>query len=163
MDDKLRDSWIDKKINKGKSTLELQQYYYLYSIRSLYAPILPPRVNSLVRGFKKYFHPHDDKLSDEERLKYAYFYCALSRYETAKKLVKPIALRDNPNIEGLKFYISLMQDDFDTDHERATFLIQQFPKLGKYEWCDLWKNKSYLNALMLEDLRLKEYYNCNCN
>ncbi len=155
---------IQKKIDQDKFTNELWQYYYLNMVISLSKQIpYNTDINRYLRGFKKYFHPDDSKLSDEERLKYAYFYNALKKYKIAKSLIEPIAVRDNPHIEGLKMYVTLKFEDFENEHDFADYLITQFPRLGVTEWCDLWENPQYLNALLLEDLKLKRFYNCNCN
>lgn len=142
---------------------ELWKYYYLYSIHSLY-PFVPinGQIYRLLHGIKEYYHPLDAVLSDEERLKLAYFYNCFHRYETAKELVKPIATRDEPNKEALKLYVTLLSEDYKDQHEYAEMLINEFPRLGKEEWCDLWFNPHYLNFLLLEDLKLKNSYNCNC-
>lgn len=152
------------KIYKEKYTHDLWKYYYLNMITTQ-SNMVPfeTGVYRYLYGFKKYFHPNNELLTDEERLKYSYFYCAIKKYHLAKELIEPIAIRDNPHIEGLKLYITLKYEDFEQLHDFTNYLITQFPRLGKSEWCDLWKNPSYLNALLLEDLKLKKFYNCNCN
>lgn len=155
---------LDAKINPDKSTIPLYKFYYLYSIQSLYGTIpIDPKIYGLLSGIIKYFHPNDDILTDKERIKLAYFYCIFKKYSTAKKLVEPIAIRENPNIEGLKLYVTLKFPDFDHEYDYTEYLITQYPRLGSIEWCDLWKNPSYLNFLLLEDLKLKNFYNCHCN
>jgi hypothetical protein len=64
--------------------------------------------------------------------------------------------------EALKLYVTLLYDDYKDEHEYAEMLIREFHRLGKDEWCDLWFNPDYLNFLLLEDLKLKNFYNCNC-
>jgi len=101
-------------------------------------------------------------LTDEERVRLALFYSAIQRYETALNLVKPLAVRNDPNKEALKMYLTLIYFDFNDPHEFSERLIQEFTRLGKEEWCSLWGDPEYLNFLQLEDLRLKKFYNCNC-
>jgi hypothetical protein len=143
---------------------DLWKYYYLYTIHSL-ASFVPihPEIYSLLPGIKKYYHPVDSILTEEERLKLAYFYCLFYKYEMAKKLVEPLAIRAEPNKEALKLYLCLRYEDFEEVHEFTDMLIKEFPRLGKEEWCDLWFNPGYLNFLLLEDLKLKNFYNCNCD
>lgn len=142
---------------------ELWQYYNLYTIHSLFGFIpLNPEIYSLLPGFKKYFHPDDRQLNDAERLKMAYFYCALSRNRTAKNLIEPLVKGPEPNKEALKLYLTLVFEDYENEHEFAELLITEFSRLGKEEWCDLWLNPNYLNFLLLENLKLKKFYNCNC-
>lgn len=142
----------------------LWKYYYVYTIHSLYNFIpLHPEINKMVPGIKKYFHPNDAILTDSQRLELAYFYTAINKYDVAKALIEPIATRREPNIEGLKLYVTLRYEDFEDGHEYVQYLIQEYPRLGKKDWCDLWFNPNYLNFLLLEDLTLKDYYNCNCD
>lgn len=154
----------DSKYNGKLNTIHLWKYYYLYLIQYYITrePFTGQEYN-LLRGFKRYYHPVDSVLTDTQRLKYAYFYCVLLRYKTAKALIEPMALRDEPHKEALKLYITLMFDSFDDTHEYNNYLISQFKRLGKEEWCDLWKNPNYLNFILLEDLNLKNFYNCNCD
>ncbi len=142
----------------------LWKYYYVYTIHTLY-PFIPmhPEINKMVTGIKKYYHPNDAILTDSQRLELAYFYVAIKKYDIAQGLIEPIATRPAPNIEGLKLYIALRYEDYTDQHEFITYLISQYPRLGKTEWCDLWTNPNYLNFLLLEDLKLKEFYNCNCD
>lgn len=143
---------------------ELWKFYYLYTIRSLFDEIpLSKEINRMLPGFKKHFHPNDALLSVEDRLKLAYFYGALQKYRTSRDLIEPIAIIPEPNRKGLKLYLTLKYDDFPNGHEFAEYLISQFDNLGKNEWCDLWYNPHYLNFLLLEDLKLKNFYNCKCN
>lgn len=116
----------------------------------------------MLPGFKEKFHPNEALLTDEERMTFAYFYCALNQYETALKLVTPLALHEHPNKEALKLYIALRADTFEDEHALAEWLITQFPHLGKDDWCDLWLGARYLNILLLEDFKLKRFYNCQC-
>lgn len=142
---------------------ELWKYYYLYTIHSLDS-FVPTHgeIYSLLPGIKRYYHPVDSVLTDVERLKLSYFYCRYGKYETAKGLVKPIAVRNEPNKEALKLYVTLLYDEFKDEHTYTEMLIKEFNRLGKAEWCDLWFNPDYLNFLLLEDLKLKNFYNCNC-
>ncbi|HPM29896.1 MAG TPA: CAP domain-containing protein [Chryseolinea sp.] len=142
---------------------DLWRYYYLYTIQSLYSNIpLPTELFSMLPKFKEHFHPNDAVLTDEERVRLALFYSAIQRYETALNLVKPLAVRNDPNKEALKMYLTLIYFDFNDPHEFSERLIQEFTRLGKEEWCSLWGDPEYLNFLQLEDLRLKKFYNCNC-
>lgn len=142
---------------------ELWQYYYLYTIHSLY-PFVPinGQIYRLLHGIKKYYHPVDTVLTEKERLKLAYLYSCFDKYKTAKDLLKPIATRNVPNLEALKLYVTLLYEDYKDDHAYIEMLINEFSRLGKKEWCDLWFNPDYLNFLLLEDLKLKNFYNCNC-
>lgn len=143
---------------------ELWKYYYLYTVHSLYRFVPPDQeIFSLLPGFKQHFHPNDDLLNEEERLKLGYFYCAILRYKTAKTIIEPISINPEPNKQALKLYLTLIPKDYQNTHDFAERLIKEFPRLGKEEWCDLWYNPNYLNFLMLEDLKLKDFYNCNCN
>ena len=143
---------------------ELWKYYYVYTIHSLYGFVpMHAEINKMLPGIKKYYHPNDAILTDSQRLELGYFYSAIKKYDIAKNLIKPIATRSDPNIEALKFYLTLMIDEFETQHEFENYLTSQFSRLGKKEWCDLWINPNYLNFLLLEDLKLKEFYNCNCD
>ncbi len=142
---------------------ELWKYHYLYTIHSLYGSIpLNPRIYPLLPKFKQYFHPDDQLLTDEERLRLGYFYSALLKFNTAKKLVEPLATREEPNKEALQLYITLVHDDFEEEREFVDYLISQYPRLGKEEWCHLVVSPEHLNFLMFEDLKLKNFYNCNC-
>lgn len=143
---------------------ELWKYYYVYTIHSLYNFIpMHPEINKMLPGIKKYYHPNDAILTDSQCLELAYFYTAIDKYAVAKALIEPIATRTNPNIEALKLYVTLRYEDFEDDHEYIKYLTGEYSRLGKTEWCDLWFNPNYLNFLLLEDLRLKEFYNCNCD
>lgn len=162
---------IPQLISRGKAMKlsgfpenELWRYHYLYTIHTLY-PFIPTHkeIFKMLPGIKKYYHPVDTILTEEERLKLAYLYCCFSRYKTAKNLLEPIATRQDPNIEALKLYVTLRYEDYTDEHEYIEMLIKEFPRLGKDEWCDLWFNPDYLNFLLLEDLKLKNFYNCNCN
>jgi uncharacterized protein YkwD len=151
-----------EKVNQFPS-VDLWKNYYLYTIHSLYEFVpMRPEIYEMLPGIKKYFHPNDAMLTEEERLTLAYFYCAVKKYNFAKNLVEPLAIRPVPNKEALKLYLTLKFDDFEDEHEFVNYLISQFPRLGKEEWCDLWFNPSYLNFLMMEDLKLKNFYNYNC-
>lgn len=142
---------------------ELWKFYYLYTILSLFNEIpLNPEISKLLPGFKRHFHPNDAELTEEERLKLGYFYADLHKYNTARNLIEPIATSAEPNQQALKLYTTLIYDDFDTEHELSEYLISQFDRLGKEEWCDLWYNPKYLNFLLFEDLKLKNFYNCKC-
>jgi uncharacterized protein YkwD len=144
----------------------LWKYYYLYTIRSLATQIpLPSELYSYLPGFKQHFHPDDSRLSDEQRVRLAYFYCAIQRRPTALELIKPVALKEAPDKEALKLYICLVSDTFSDHHELAEFLIDSYPKLGPDDWCDLWFSGNYLNITLLEDLKLKRFYNekCRCD
>jgi uncharacterized protein YkwD len=142
---------------------ELWKYYYLYTIHSLYFAIpIDPEIYQLLPGFKDYIHPDDKILNEEERLKLAYFYCALLKYSTARDLLEPIVNGVEPNKEALKLYLSLKSRDFKDEHEFASLLISEFSRLGKSEWCDLWLSGRYLNFLLFEDLKLKNFFNCHC-
>ncbi len=153
----------DEKV-KNFAEDDLWKYHCLYRIYLAYQWIpIDPELFTLLPKFKTYFHPNDAVLSDEGRLKFAYFYCAVQRYETALSLVKPLAVRDEPNKEALKLYLTLIYEDFKDQHEYSELLIREFSRLGKEEWCDLWSNPKYLNFLLLEDLKLKKFYNCNCD
>ncbi|WP_158281418.1 CAP domain-containing protein [Sediminitomix flava] len=155
---------FDRSINGNKHTDDLWRYFYLNLIK-YYNFQIPPnsKINGLTDDFKRYFHPDDSKLSDQERLKYALFYCAIDKFKTAKKLIEPIATRAEPHVKGLQLYVCLKFDEFDSEHDFANYLIEQFPYLGEQEWCNLWKNPEYLNFILLEDLKLKNFYNCNCS
>jgi hypothetical protein len=147
---------------KNFPSQELWKNYYLYLIDALYPAIpIDQEIYGLLPGFKKYFHPDDTKLTDEERLKLAYMYCALRRYETAKDLIEPLVSGTNPNIEALKLYISLKAWKLNT-YEITDLLLKEYKRLGNTEWCDLIVHPRYVNFLLLEDLRLKKFYNCNC-
>lgn len=143
---------------------QLMKYYYLYTIHSLseYVPV-HPEIPGLLSGIKNYYHPVDSILTDIERLKLAYLYCHFNRFSTAKLLLEPIANRAEPDKEALKLYAVLRSEDFEDEHEYIEMLIREFPRLGKEEWCDIWFNPDYSNFLLLEDLRLKNFYNCNCD
>jgi len=156
---------LGKKLQVNNQTEnDLWKYYYVYTIHSLYEFMpLHPEINRMLPNIKKYFHPNDEVLTDTQRLKLAYFYTALQKYDIAQLLIEPIATRPEPNLEGLKLYLTLRYDDFEDKHEYTTYLIREFSRLGKTEWCDLWPNPHYLNFLLLEDLTLKEFYNCNCS
>jgi hypothetical protein len=137
---------------------ELWKYYYVYTIHSLYNFIpMHPEINKMFPGIKKYFHPDDAVLTDSQRLDLVYFYSALKKYDVAKNIIEPCAVRAQPNIEGLKLYVTLRYEDFENNHEYIQYLIREFPRLEKEEWCDLWFNPNYLNFL-----QLKDFYNCSC-
>lgn len=154
---------LQKRINRNPSTYELRQYYYLHSIATLNKRVpYDKNINRYLRGFEKYFHPNNEFLTDEERLKYAYFYGTINQHLKAKEIIEPIAVREVPHPKALKMYMALKFDDFNTEHEYSNYLISQFPRLGKEEWCDIWVNPEYFNAQLLENLRLKDFYNCNC-
>jgi hypothetical protein len=140
----------------------LWQYYYLYTIHALY-PTIPinQKIYRVLPEFKRHFHPDDTKLTDDERLRLALFYCAVRKSNIARDLVKPLATRDTPNLKALKLYISLVAPNLEA-REITELLIKEFPRLGKTAWCDLIVNPNYLNFLLMEDLRLKEFYDCKC-
>lgn len=155
---------IEKKVNPENSSFDLWRYYYLYLIKDLYNSMPMDReIYQQLSGIRKYYHPNENALTDEERLKLAYLYSNIMKYKDARRLIEPIAIREDPDIEGLKLYITLIVKDFENDHEYANYLISQFNRLGKKEWCDLWRNPEYLNFQMLEDLKLKNFYNCHCS
>ncbi|MGB5926773.1 MAG: hypothetical protein WBH03_01295, partial [Cyclobacteriaceae bacterium] len=153
-----------RKVNGDSLTHELWRFYYRNIIKTLYEEIpLNIEFKTHLKGFKKYFHPDDSKLTEEERLKFAYFYSSIKVFPPAKKIIEPLVYKDNPKAEALKLYIVLKYYDYGSNRIFNEFLMTMFVKLGKYEWCDIWHNPAYLNALLLEDLKLKEFYNCNCD
>lgn len=153
-----------RKVNGDSLTHELWKFYYMHSMKTLNDEV--PKnmeLKGYLKGFKKYYHPNDNKLTAAERLKLAYVYSAINEYHQAIKLLEPIMYQDNPNAETVKLYITLKYFDYGDSHLFNEFLMSCFIKLGKYEWCDIWHNPLYLNSLLLEDFKLKEFYNCNCN
>lgn len=144
----------------------LWRYYYLNMITSLMRqlPHIPiSKIYPFLPGFKQYFHPNNSILSDEERLKYALFYSGFKRYDVARTLIEPVALKENADKQALKMYLTLIRGDFEKDSDFVNVLIEAYPKLGQEEWCDLWFNPSYLNFLLLENIKLKKFYNSHCN
>lgn len=141
----------------------LWRFYYLSKINTLSNQIpLPLEIYSLLPKFKEYFHPNDQLLSIEQRVTLAFFYCQFFKYETARMLLKPVADHLSNIPPGYKLYLSLQRDSFKEEHEFSAYIISHFDKLGKTEWCSLWQQSEYLNFLLLEDLNLRNFYNCKC-
>jgi uncharacterized protein YkwD len=150
------------KMNKFPAD-SLWKFYYLATINALSNEIpFPDEIYTLLPQIKKHFHPNESSLSVYQRVTLAFFYCQFFEYETAKRLLDPVVqeLKDIP--PGYKLYLSLQRDSFKEEHEFAEYLIRQFEIMGKTEWCSLWRESDYLNFLLLEDLKLKSFYNCNC-
>lgn len=142
---------------------QLKKYYYIRTIELLYPNVpLQREIFSILPQIKPLYHPIDSLLTDEERLRLAFFYNCFRKFDISKSLLEPIAMRKQPNLPALKLYLTLLYDDYKDEHEYILRLINEFPRLGKTEWCDLWYNPDYLNFLLLEDLELKNFYNCNC-
>jgi uncharacterized protein YkwD len=142
----------------------LWRFYYLSAINDLssYIPF-PGEIRTLLPQIKKYFHPDDRLLSIDQRITLAFFYCQYFEYYMARKLLEPVANQLSGNSPGFKLYLSLQRDSFKDEHEFAEFIIRQFPTMGRTAWCSLWPESDYLNFLLLEDLKLKNFYNCNCH
>lgn len=140
----------------------LDRYFTTSIIRELYQPLLTREIFAYVNKIKKLFHPDDRLLSDEERIRLAHFYWLFGKQEISRTLLTPIVARPYPNPEALKSYMLLQHSKFNGTREYVEYIMSEFPRLGKEEWCSIWTEGRYLNYLMLEDQKLKEFYNCQC-
>jgi len=140
----------------------LAKYYTTSMIRNLYAPILPKEIYPHLARINRLFHPDDKVLSIEQRVRLAFFYCAFRKLDVARALLAPVA--DHPQLdpEGRKLFITLRADSFKDQREYVNYLIGQYASLGQREWCSIWTEGKYLSHLLLEDQKLKAFYNCNC-
>jgi hypothetical protein len=131
-------------------------------IKALYAPSLPKEIYVHVAKVKPLFHPNDKALSLDERVRLASFYCAIYKLDIAKSLLAPVA--DDPKLspEGRKLFITLQFDAYKDQHVFIDYVIDQYSILGRQQWCGMWTEGKYLSYLLLEDVKLKKFYNCQC-
>jgi hypothetical protein len=82
--------------------------------------------------------------------------------DIAKSLLTPVV--DDPKLsaEGRKLFITLQFDAYKDEHEFVDYVIDQYSMLGKQQWCSIWTEGKYLSYLLLEDIKLKKFYHCQC-
>jgi uncharacterized protein YkwD len=140
----------------------LLKFYTTSMIRVLYGPIPDAQIFTHVARVKPLFHPNDNLLSVKERIRLASFYCAFNKLELARALLAPVANDPDLGEDGKKLFLTLQHDAYKDEHAYIDYLIDQFPNLGARSWCSLLTEGEYLSYLLLEDLKLKNFYNCRC-
>jgi uncharacterized protein YkwD len=154
---------LDRKQNIQHSrTDSLSKFYTTSMIKALYSPLLPTEIFAHVANVKPLFHPDDNALSLDERVRLAFFYCAFYKVDVAKSLLAPVINDSRLDPEGRKLFITLQFDAYHDQHEVIDYLIDQYSILGKQHWCNMWSEGKYLTYLLLEDVKLKKFYNCQC-
>lgn len=140
----------------------LAKYYTTSMIHALYHPTLPKEIFSHVEKVSMLYHRNDKVLSVKARVKLALFYCAFRKFDDAKSLLAPEVDNAKPDPEAQKLFMTLQASAFKDQHDYIKYLIGEYPKLGRHEWCSIWTEGRYLSYLLLEDHTLKNFYNCNC-
>jgi uncharacterized protein YkwD len=153
---------LAKAQNISRATIDsMQRFYTTAMIHELYAPILPKEISKHVARVKSLFHPNENLLSLQERARLASFYCAVDKTEIARRLLEPVINDRNLDPEARKLYIALQLEVYNRK-EFVNFLIDQYSFFEKEQWCSIWTEGKFLNHVLLEDLKLKKFYNCNC-
>jgi hypothetical protein len=140
----------------------LSKFYTTLMIKTLYTFPLPKEIYAHIAKVKPLFHPNDKMLNLDERVRLASFYCAFNQLDIAKSLLTPVV--DDPKLsaEGRKLFITLQFDAYKDEHEFVDYVIDQYSMLGKQQWCSIWTEGKYLSYLLLEDIKLKKFYHCQC-
>jgi len=146
----------------GSHIDSLSRFYTASMIQALYGPVFPREIFTYLANVKPLFHPDDRLLSVEQRVRLASFYCAMNKRNVAKSLLLPVIDDPDLNSEGRKLFITLQADAYKNEHEFIEYLISQVSSLGKKEWCGIWTEGRYLSHVLLEDTKLKKFYNCQC-
>jgi hypothetical protein len=155
---------LARKQFKDLNTDSLQKFYTTSIIRILYwyTPAWPSEIFSHESKIKALYHPNDNALTPAERLRLAVFYCAFNKTDVARRLLAPAINDPQLNVEGRKLYITLQYELYKDEHAFIDYLIDQHASLGDEAWCNLLTGRKYLSHVLLEDMKLKKFYNCNC-
>jgi hypothetical protein len=148
---------------KDFDTNALQKFYTTSMINILYESPFPEEIFEHVARIKTLYHPNDNALSLDERVRLASFYCAFDKTEVARNLLTPVINDPNLDVEGRKLFITLQFDIYKDEHEFVNYVMEQYQALGNTEWCNLLTDGRYLSHVLLEDIKLKKFYNCNCH
>jgi uncharacterized protein YkwD len=149
---------------KDLNTDSLQKFYTTSVIRMLYfyTPAWPKEIFLHLAKIKALYHPNDNALTPAERVRLALFYNAFYKTDVARHLLAPAINDPQLDVEGRKLYITLQFETYKDEHTFVDYLIDQHATLGNAAWCDLLTGGRYLSHVLLEDMKLKKFYNCNC-